>query len=287
MATSWNTLFEASPSPGDNPAYGDDAIRESKSAIRERLVKEHNFDLTEAGLQPRQGLHKQGSAVVFHQADAPTQRNGTNLAATDAGLLWFDTDTSVMYVWSGTAWVPQAENITEVTDADLAVTSGTFTLVTPFVHSPVANECTLSVFKRGTTIRQIAYDLETDGTYERIFIDSAWTTWAKNYRAGDYPDNAIISTTGTKTSVGWESVYTCSATPFVKVFLAVKVNNQVFGWELLVMKANGDLTITVQATTPNTPLYILHQFYIRVLSGNIELNAPQNGTVDYVIVPYA
>lgn len=87
MATTWSSAYELTPAGDDDPSEGDDRIRETKVATRERLEKEHNMDLSEAGLQPRQGLHKAGSAVAFHQASAPTTRNGVALAAADAGLV--------------------------------------------------------------------------------------------------------------------------------------------------------------------------------------------------------
>ena len=127
MATNIDSAFQASPAGGDNPAQGDDKIREFKVAMYERWLKEHNMDLAEGGAQPRQGLHKAGSAVAFYQASAPTQRNGVALATVDAGLLWLDSDTGALNQWSGSVWVDVAVNTTQQIIS--AVATGTAPLV--------------------------------------------------------------------------------------------------------------------------------------------------------------
>lgn len=109
MAETVNSAFMGQPAGGEDPSLGDDRIRAFKEAWKERLEKEHYLDLTEAGVQPRQGLHRAGSAVAFYQASAPTQRNGVALGASDAGILWSNT-TGKLSVWTGTAW----EDATEV-----------------------------------------------------------------------------------------------------------------------------------------------------------------------------
>ena len=107
FSVQWTAGFNATPLGSDDPKYGDDRIRELKLAVYERLAVEHNMDLTEAGTQPRQALHKAGSAVPFYQASAPTQRlNGVALAAVDNGALWIDSDDNALYVYvHGTGWI--------------------------------------------------------------------------------------------------------------------------------------------------------------------------------------
>lgn len=106
-----NSSFMTTPVGTDSPAQGDNVIVALKGAWKERLEKEHEFDLTESGSQPRQGLHKQGSAVAFYQDTEPTQRNGQNLLGdtgdsdTDKGLLLVNSTDQTMKVWTGTAWV--------------------------------------------------------------------------------------------------------------------------------------------------------------------------------------
>lgn len=100
MAT-WNAAFNASPAGGDNPSFGDDKIRELKTTLVDRFIKEHYFDISEGGAQPRQGLHRAGSAVAFYQNAAPTQRNSANLSVADAGIFFVDSADKNIKVWDG------------------------------------------------------------------------------------------------------------------------------------------------------------------------------------------
>jgi hypothetical protein len=96
----WNTAFEASPAGADSPASGDDKIRELKSAVRERLAKEHKMDLS-TGTASADGWHIQGSAISYYQASAPTTRPDgvTALDANDYGRLWVSSSTGLVYVY--------------------------------------------------------------------------------------------------------------------------------------------------------------------------------------------
>lgn len=105
MAETWDVTFEALPTNTEDASLGDDRIRSTKLAIRERITKEHFFDPAEAGTQPRQGLHRAGSAVSFIQAAAPTTRNGVALTSADNGLLWVDTDDMLLYIYQDPNWV--------------------------------------------------------------------------------------------------------------------------------------------------------------------------------------
>ena len=102
----WNSAFEATPAGTDRIRDGDDRIRELKSAIQERIAQEHEMSLVEGGAQPRQGLHKAGSARGWYQATAPSAlANGDALGTSDAGAIWIDSDTKVPHMWNGSAWV--------------------------------------------------------------------------------------------------------------------------------------------------------------------------------------
>lgn len=102
----WNTAYEAAPAGGDSPSGGDDSIRELKQATRERLAKEHKSDLS-SGTAALEGWHKQGSAISYYAATAPTTRpDGTTaLDSSDYGRLWYKTDTGLAYVYTSTGWV--------------------------------------------------------------------------------------------------------------------------------------------------------------------------------------
>lgn len=103
--STWNTAFEASPAGSDAPSLGDNNIREVKSAVRERLIKEHKMNLS-SGLIAEDGWHKQGSAIIYFGASAPTTRpDGTTaLNAEDYGRLWLNTGTNVLYIYTSSGW---------------------------------------------------------------------------------------------------------------------------------------------------------------------------------------
>lgn len=105
MAEIINSAFMAQPAGSEDASLGDDRIRSFKAAFKERLEKEHYLDLAEAGAQPRQGLHRAGSAVAFYQASAPTTRNGIALGASDAGILWVSSTSGNVAVYSGSSWI--------------------------------------------------------------------------------------------------------------------------------------------------------------------------------------
>jgi hypothetical protein len=101
---SWDSAFNSKPTSGDKVGLGYANVQETRQGIQERVEVEHEFDLS-VGTDERQGLHKAGSAVAFYQSSEPTLRNGTALAATDAGLKWVNSTTFDEAVWTGTAWV--------------------------------------------------------------------------------------------------------------------------------------------------------------------------------------
>lgn len=103
----WNTAFEASPAGGDTPTQGDDRIRDLKEATRERMEKEHFFNLA-SGLPAEDGRHLSGAAIGYRQAAAPTLRPDgvTALDSDDAGRIWFDSDAGEFpSVYDGAAFV--------------------------------------------------------------------------------------------------------------------------------------------------------------------------------------
>ncbi len=63
----WNAAFEASPADGDNVSEGAERIRDTKVGIRERLAKDHYFDI--AGTDADHGEHVK---VTLRTGSAPT-----------------------------------------------------------------------------------------------------------------------------------------------------------------------------------------------------------------------
>lgn len=85
--TGWDT---SSPAASDLISKGDDEIRDLRTGVGIRLNKEHvTLATSSAG-----GEHKAGSAKVYIQSAAPTNRpDGTTaLTSADDGRIWFDPD---------------------------------------------------------------------------------------------------------------------------------------------------------------------------------------------------
>lgn len=102
----YNTAFEAVPAGADSPSLGDDKIREFKQAFRERFEKEHKMDLS-SGTLSADGWHKQGSALTYYAASAPTLRPDgiTSLNALDYGRLWYNTSSGLTSTYTASGWV--------------------------------------------------------------------------------------------------------------------------------------------------------------------------------------
>jgi hypothetical protein len=97
MAT-WNSSFQQTPKAVDSPTQGDDSIRGLASAVEERIRNEHTSFTNDStsGEIAKDWLHKPGTAVTFIQSSAPATRlSGENIIA---GMLWYDTDTDVLYI---------------------------------------------------------------------------------------------------------------------------------------------------------------------------------------------
>lgn len=105
MAT-WNTAFQNSPGPNADASEGDDRIRELKSAIYERLVKEMVMN-TSSGLAAEDGWMRSGSGKIYYGGTAPTTRPDgvTALSSADYGRLWVDSDDMTIKVYTSSGWV--------------------------------------------------------------------------------------------------------------------------------------------------------------------------------------
>lgn len=103
----WNNSFEATPAGTENPSFGDDRIRELKSAVRERLEKELFMDLS-GGDAATDGWFRAGAAKVYGGSSAPTTRPDgvTALTADDNGRVWRRSTDGLLHVYvHGTGWV--------------------------------------------------------------------------------------------------------------------------------------------------------------------------------------
>jgi len=91
MAT-WNTAtFEATPAAANSPSLFPTEMHNTRTEIRSRADQEHNFNST-----PSEGncYHKEGSAVAYYVAAAPTLRPDgvTALGTADTGRIFVDSD---------------------------------------------------------------------------------------------------------------------------------------------------------------------------------------------------
>jgi len=105
VTVDWDATFEASPNGSESLGNGDNRILALKTALRERLEKEHKFDPT--GTQADHGQHLAGSAISYYQSAAPTTRpDGTTaLSADDNGRIWVDSDDGYIYYYAHSSWV--------------------------------------------------------------------------------------------------------------------------------------------------------------------------------------
>ncbi len=105
ITINWDVPFEAKPAGTRNLNLGAPDIRGFKTAVQERLVREHNWDL--AGTQSEHGWHKLGSALCYYGTSAPTNRpdEATALSTADAGRMFWDSATNLLQIYSGSAWV--------------------------------------------------------------------------------------------------------------------------------------------------------------------------------------
>ena len=93
---SWD---ETAPANTDQVGDGDDALRDLKYALRERLAVEHNVFADETG-QSNVAIHNEGSARCTEDTYANIPAN----AAALAGREFFATDRGQLFVGAGSSW---------------------------------------------------------------------------------------------------------------------------------------------------------------------------------------
>jgi hypothetical protein len=104
LGTGWD---EAEPLGTAAHGVGMYEIRDLRMGVRIRVNKEH----VAAGATSAGGEHKQGSAVCWAQASAPTTKpdGATALAAADIGRIWLDTTNNALKVLTAVStnvWTP-------------------------------------------------------------------------------------------------------------------------------------------------------------------------------------
>jgi hypothetical protein len=99
----WDATLEGKPGGSDPVSQGDDWINDTKREARRRLEVEHDFSTIDPGSSDAAavftdlGRHREGSAVLFWDATAPTRIHVTDVQASpssalDAGRIWRDSD---------------------------------------------------------------------------------------------------------------------------------------------------------------------------------------------------
>lgn len=96
LAATWDAAFEAIPPNTESVSLGDDAIRNFKLEVRERLEEEHCFGSPGTGCPTvDNGMHREGSARGFVSGTKPANLNNpaaTAIGANHEGLVWLDSD---------------------------------------------------------------------------------------------------------------------------------------------------------------------------------------------------
>lgn len=104
MASTWDATFVAKPDGGDVPSTIDNEMRNTRSAVEERMANEHTTYVGDdtVGNKVKDWIHKEGSAVAYYESAEPAnQPNGEALAARDAGRLWVNSDNNNFKYWDG------------------------------------------------------------------------------------------------------------------------------------------------------------------------------------------
>lgn len=175
ISTTWDTSYEASPAGGDSPTSGDDEMRSTKLAIRERAELEHIWGTGEASAG--HGWHREGSAKAYFQDAAPTNRpdNATSLTSDDAGRLWFDdNDSDRFYFYTGSTWTSALAIASLTTSGNVTVggdvsISGRFT---PTAIEATSSYYTTSSISQNTIFDQLSPEIPT--TNDTIRLTGSW-----------------------------------------------------------------------------------------------------------------
>jgi len=152
MSVAWNSGFKDKPNGSRGADLLDDYIRETRSAVEERLDREHEMLNSTAS---KDGAHSRGSSRCYVAESAPTPGTMEAELADDGdasfaiGRQWLDSAKGQLYIYDGTSWVPigytygQIAYFTEATHLPssgfvLCNSSGegTYTAGTKTVHVP-------------------------------------------------------------------------------------------------------------------------------------------------------
>lgn len=152
----WNNGFEATPAGTENPSFGDDRIRELKSAVRERLEKELFMDLS-GGDAATDGWFRAGAAKVYGGSSAPTTRPDgvTALTADDNGRVWRRSTDGLLHVYvHGTGWVAIATTAATADRMVLRDDSGRAKVAAPAAEDDIARKAEVDAAASSVTTHE-------------------------------------------------------------------------------------------------------------------------------------
>ncbi len=151
-----NSTWEAQPAGSDDLRDGDNAIRHTREAFVERLEQEHYMD---SASQARHGEHASGSLKAYYAGSEPSNRPSGLIAldSNDAGRVWVDSSSDLMYVYTGSEFAGMVRYIARVS------IQGTLSVGTNLVP-PI-------IFPYGCTIKKVSARVGTVPTGTSLDID--------------------------------------------------------------------------------------------------------------------
>jgi hypothetical protein len=186
ITVTWDSAFRADPEGSDDPRQGDDSIRQFKVAVEERIAREHIGLYTDTNAN--HGMHRQGSAVAFCQAAAPTTSvDGGSLSATlDLGRLWVKSTTGHIYYYNGSAFAACMEYMYRASVQGVLITGSS---VVPPIH-----------FSRAATISKVSIRVGTAPTGTTLIVDLLKNGSSSLFSGVTKPTIAISGFTNSVTS---------------------------------------------------------------------------------------
>jgi len=105
ITVTWDSSFEGTPAGSSDPREGDNKIRELKTALSERLKREHFF--TPGTDNTKHGLHREGAARGYVIDSNPANNPaGDALGSDDQGRLLFRSDVDYVPFVYDSGWKP-------------------------------------------------------------------------------------------------------------------------------------------------------------------------------------
>jgi hypothetical protein len=158
---------ETAPADGDPRKDGAKEIRDLRIGVRIRMEEEH---ITPAASSVG-GRHKEGSAMLYRQDDAPTDDpGGTALGADDDGRAWLESDTGILRVYDGANTTFKGVSLIPDGNTDIS----TDVVLAAGWENTIASTVLISF----TVVDGSAFDVEVD-------YGSGWVIWQGSVYVAD------------------------------------------------------------------------------------------------------